>query len=135
MCTGNTELDSEPITITEALSRPDAEKWKQAMSEELQSFQENDAWELEDMPEDGAVVESKWVFKRKIDNENNVQYRARLVAKGFLQRPGIDFDETFSSIVRHSSLRLLFALSVRLNLNITHLDVKTAFLNGYLKEK
>jgi hypothetical protein len=135
MCTENTELDSEPITVAEALSRPDAEKWKRAMSEELQSFQENDAWELEDMPKDGAVVESKWVFKRKIDSKNNVQYRARLVAKVFLQRPGIDFDETFSPVVRHSSLRLLFALSVKLNLSITHLDVKTAFLNGYLKER
>ena len=76
----------------------------------------------------------KWVFKEKIGSDGNVTYRARLVAKGFSQRPGIDFDETFSPVVKHSTLRLLFALSVKLGLSIHHLDVVTAFLNGKLKE-
>ena len=60
-----------------------------------------------------------------------IQYRAKLVAKGFSQRLGIDFDETFSPVIRHSTLRLLMVLSDKLSLNIIHLDVKTAFLNGY----
>lgn len=58
-----------------------------------------------------------------------------MVAKGFSQKPGIDFDETFSPVVRHSSLRLLFALCVQLNLHTCHLDVCTAFLNGRLEER
>lgn len=63
-----------------------------------------------------------------------MRYRARLVAKGFSQKAGIDYTETFSPVVRHSTLRLLFALSVKYNLDITHLDVTTAFLNGYIIE-
>lgn len=61
-------------------------------------------------------------------------YRARLVGKGFTQKAGIDYQETFSPVIRHSTLRLLFAISVQLGMDITHLDVKTAFLNGHLKE-
>lgn len=81
-----TELDSDPLTVTEALSRADKDMWKQAMKEEIRSFEKNNAWELVSAPADGTIVECKWVFKRKIDNEDNVRYRARLVAKGFRNR-------------------------------------------------
>lgn len=135
MCTESLNID-DPISVGEAMSRPDAEMWKKAMSEELQSFEQNNAWDIVDWPEgsSAAVVKSKWVFKRKCSREGVVKYRARLVAKGFLQKYGIDYEETFSPVVKHSSLRLLFALSVKLGLDINHLDVKTAFLNGHLKE-
>lgn len=129
-----TELNTNPLTVTEALSRIDKDKWKQAMAEEISSFEENDAWQLVDPPASGTIVDCKWVFKRKPDSENKIRYRARLVAKGFTQRQGIDYDETFSPVVRYSTLRLLFALSVKLNLEIRHLDVTTAFLNGFLQE-
>lgn len=125
----------DPVTLDEALARPDGDKWKEATTDELRSFEENEAWEIVDIPESGTIVKCKWVFKRKVCADNSVRYRARLVAKGYTQKPGIDFDETFSPVVRHSTLRLLIALSVKLNLDITHLDVKTAFLNGYLKEQ
>lgn len=72
--------------------------------------------------------------KKKCDSKNNICYRARLVAKGCSQKSGIDYKETFSPVVRHTSLRLLFALAVQLDLNTSHLDVKTAFLNGELEE-
>ena len=81
-----------------------------------------------------GVVECKWVFKLKCDSENRLSYRARLVAKGFTQREGIDYGETFAPVVRYSTLRLLVGLAVKLDLKITHLDVKTAFLNGMLEE-
>lgn len=74
------------------------------MKNELQCFEDNDAWETVDIPRDGNFVQCKWVFKRKIDSEIKVRYRARLVAKGFNQKAG-DFDETFSPVVRHSTLR------------------------------
>jgi len=128
------DLDTEPLTVTEALSRADKNKWKEAMKEEINSFEENDAWEVVDIPTNGTVVDCKWVFKRKVDNENEVRYRARLVAKGFSQKQGIDYDETFSPVVRYTTLRFLFALSVNLNLKVRHLDVTTAFLNGFLEE-
>lgn len=132
---GSDNLKGDPVTVQEALSRPDGEKWREAIKEELHSFEVNDAWELVDVPKNGTIVQCKWVFKRKFDHENNVKYRARLVAKGFSQKPGIDYFETFSPVVRFSTLRLLFALSIKLGLEITHLDVATAFLNGFLKEK
>lgn len=117
MCTTK-DMTKEPLTVAEALSRPDKEQWKQAMFEELQSFEENNAWELVDPPESGTIVENKWVFKGKCESEEKVRYRARLVAKGFTQRPGIDFDEIFSPVVRHSTLRLLIGLSVQLDFEL-----------------
>lgn len=138
MCTDETSdetnLEAMPVTVSEALSRPDGNKWRQAMMDELDSFEESDAWDLMDLPEKGTIVENKWVFKVKCDSDNQCSYRARLVAKGFTQKEGIDYGETFAPVVRHSTLRLLVGLAVKLDLEITHLDVKTAFLNGLLEE-
>lgn len=137
-CTENTDIEDVPLTVAEALSRPDADRWREAMADEMQSFAENDAWDLVDSPNPCSgmsVVQCKWVFKKKCDSENGLSFRARLVAKGFTQKAGIDYDETFAPVIRFSSLRLLLALSVKLDLNITHFDVKTAFLNGHLNEK
>ena len=127
--------EDDPITVEEALSRSDAEMWRQAIDEELTSFDENNAWDLVDTPSNSStIVPCKWVLKKKVSCDGEVRYRARLVAKGFVQQPGVDYDETFAPVIRFSSLRLLFALAVKLKLDINHLDVKTAFLNGDLKE-
>lgn len=136
MCTSsNPDYISDPVSVQDALSRPDKDKWIEAMQDELQAFDENQAWvPVEQLPSGKTLVQCKWVFKIKVNSDKSVRYRARLVAKGFTQKPGIDYEDTFSPVVRHSTLRLLFALSVQLNLDVTHLDVKTAFLNGYLKE-
>lgn len=134
MCIQNNTLDTSELSLEEALQGPEKENWLQAIREELQCFNENKAWELVDAPDKGTIVKCKWVLKRKCDSDNNVRYRARLVAKGFNQRCGIDYNETFSPVVRHSTLRLLFSLCVQLNLDTAHLDVKTAFLNGELEE-
>lgn len=136
LCTeASPDVSRDPVTIQEALDSLDRDKWIEAMKDELQAFKENDAWHpVNDLPSDKTLVQCKWVFKRKINSDNSVRYRARLVAKGFTQKPGVDYDETFSPVVRHSTLKLLFALSVQMNLDVTHLDVKTAFLNGLLKE-
>lgn len=105
------------------------------MQEEIAAFEENEAWQLVEVPDHATVVKCKWVFKRKFEVSGSVRYRARLVAKGFSQKPGVDYFETFSPVVRFSTLRLLVALSVKLKLEACHLDVSTAFLNGKLKEK
>ncbi|KAK9873393.1 hypothetical protein WA026_022456 [Henosepilachna vigintioctopunctata] len=129
-----TILEDVPLTVPEALSSPDAEKWKVAMLNEMHSFEENDTWELVKPPKEGTVVECKWVYKLKSGNDNSVVYRARLVAKGYTQKENVDYKETFAPVVRHSTLKLLLSLSVKLDLDITHLDVTTAFLNGFLEE-
>lgn len=133
MCMIDDQPDNE-LTLKEALEGPEKEFWEQAVQDELQSFQDNKAWEIVDAPSGGTIVKCKWVLKKKCDSDNNVRYRARLVAKGCTQKYGVDYEETFSPVVRHTTLRLLFALSVQLNLDIIHLDVKTAFLNGDLDE-
>lgn len=130
----NQGLCGDDITYEEATNGTEKEMWKQAMNEELRAFEENEAWDIVDAKEADRVVQCKWVFKKKYESDDKVRYRARLVAKGFTQREGVDYKETYSPVLRYSTLRLLFALSVKLNFNITHLDVTTAFLNGFLDE-
>lgn len=126
----------EPSTIEEALNGENKEEWKRAMKKELNSLQENNAWKLVDLPTGKRIMENKWVFKIKRDSDGNVsRYKARLVAKGFTQKHLIDYNETFSPVVRYSTLRMFFALAAELGLQIDHMDVTTAFLNGELKEK
>lgn len=127
--------DANGLCIEEALQGVEKEQWLQALKDELKCFEENHAWELVDMPKNNeTVVKCKWVLRKKLNSDNSVRYRARLVAKGFMQKQNVDYSEIFSPVVRHSTLRLLFALSVKLGLNVTHLDVTTAFLNGDLEE-
>jgi len=80
---------SDPISLKEALSAPDADLWKEAMKYEMDMLHKAGTWELSDLPPGRRVVKSKWVYKLKADG----RYRARLVAKGFTQIPGIDYDE------------------------------------------
>lgn len=128
------EIAGEELTTSDVLNSSEKEQWQCAIREELKSFSDNDTWELVDRPKDKTVVKAKWVFKKKLNSDGEVRYRARLVAKGFTQKKGIDFDETFSPVLRYSTFRLLLALSVQLDLKMNHLDVPTAFLNGFLKE-
>lgn len=130
----SSKLETNPTSVSEALSGSEGAAWGIAIEEELESFKENNAWQIADLPMNATLVGCKWVFKKKI-SDNEVKFRARLVAKGFTQKEGVDYSETFSPVVRHSTLRLLFALSVKLELDIFHLDVKTAFLNGHLNEE
>ena len=134
MCISSALPEVDQIVFSEAMKGPEAERWKLAMQEELQSFEDNDAWELVDVPSDATIVQCKWVLNKKFDVTDEVRYRARLVAKGFTQKRGIDYEDTFSPVVKHSTLRMLFALSVQWGMDINHLDVTTAFLNGHLKE-
>ncbi|KAJ1522455.1 hypothetical protein ONE63_001645 [Megalurothrips usitatus] len=125
---------SVPVTVQEAVDSPEASFWLKAMEDELNSFESNRVWSLE-APANGAqVVGNKWVFKKKVDFDGSTLYRARLVAKGYTQTYGVDYFETFAPVVRRETLRILFSVAVNFNLKIAHLDVKTAFLHGDLKE-
>jgi transposase InsO family protein len=124
-----------PSSLQEALSCPESEFWIKAMKEELESFEENNVWSLEDLPSDAKVVGNKWVYKRKIKANGSVLHRARLVAKGYSQTYGVDYFETFAPVVRRTTLRVLFATAVNYDLKIDHIDVKTAFLHGDLSER
>ena len=125
----------EPASYREAVASPNKSKWEEAMEAEMSSLQRNNVWELVELPEDRKVVGSKWVFKVKFDGNGRVErYKARLVAQGFSQQRGADYDETFAPVVRMESLRTVVGLAVRNGLRLHQLDVTTAFLNGKLEE-
>ncbi|KAI8421244.1 hypothetical protein MSG28_008301 [Choristoneura fumiferana] len=135
MQTSSPQLMDEPTTYTQALNAEDSDKWYQAMQDEYQSLLEKQTWVLVDRP-DKKVIPCKWIYKLKKNAHGDViKYKARLVAKGFNQVYGIDYLETFSPVVRNSSLRMLFALAAEEGMKMHHLDVDTAFLNGILEEE
>lgn len=125
---------SVPNTAGEALQTPESSLWLEAMLDELRSFNDCQAWTLVVPQGNRKIVGNKWVFKTKTDPDGNVIYRARLCAKGFTQTYGVDYFDTFSPVVKRSTLRMLFSIAVNFSLKVDHLDVKTAFLNGDLFE-
>jgi hypothetical protein len=106
------------------------------MDEELTSLLENGTWELEKLPEGAKALSMKWVYNIKRDAQGNVErYKARLMAKGYLQREGIDFEEVYAPVSKHTTLRALLAVVAERDLVLQQLDVKTAFLNEELEEE
>ncbi|TYJ98791.1 gag-pol polyprotein [Cucumis melo var. makuwa] len=107
-----------------------------AMQEELLQFKRNNVWTLVLKPEGVNVIGTKWVFKNKTDEAGCVtKNKARLVAQGYTQVEGIDFDETFSPVARLEAIRLLLGISCIQKFKLYQMDVKSAFLNGYLNEE
>ena len=133
---GLLQEDDEPSSFEEAVSCPAKDKWISAMNEELESMKINQVWELVDLPTGRRAIGNKWVLKIKQKADGSIErYKARLVAKGFTQQEGIDYEETFSPVVRFTSIRLILALVAGLDLELHQMDVKTAFLNGELDEE
>ena len=126
----------EPTTVTDALSGPEKQKWKTAMDKEIQSIRDNDVWDLVELPKQRTAIGCKWIFKRKPAADGSIErYKARLVAQGFSQQYGLDYDETFCPVVRFESLRTLIAFSVQNNFQLHQMDFTSAFLNGDLEEE
>src|SRR5215216_6134011 len=97
---------------------------------------ENKVWTLVDLLDDRQAIENKWIFKKKTDTDSNVTvYKARLVVKDLRKVQGIDYDETFSIIAMLKSIRIMLAIAAFYDYEIWQMDVKTALLNGYLKEE
>jgi hypothetical protein len=124
----------EPATYTEAMEGLESEKWLEAMISEIRSMYDKQVWTLVDVPNNRKAVENKWILKKKTDADGNVTvYKSRLVAKGFWQIQGVDYDETFSPIVMLKSIRALLAIAAYFDYEISQMDVKTAFLNGNIE--
>ena len=103
------------------------------MHEELHQFVQNNVWELVPKPKGVNVIGTKWIFKNKSDEHGTViRNKSRLVAQGYAQVEGIDFDETFAPVARLESIRILLAIASHLNFKLYQMDVKSAFLNGNL---
>ena len=128
-------VDDDPISFSQAMDCDNADKWLDAMKDELKSMEHNGVWDLVELPEGCKRVGCKWVFKTKRDSHGNLErYKARLVAKGFTQKDGIDYKETFSPVSKKDSFRIIMALVAHYDLELHQMDVKTAFLNGNLEE-
>ena len=126
----------EPTTLKDIGKSNEKRKWRLAMKAELNSLAQNDVWDLVPLLPGKKTVGSKWVFKKKTGADGKVErFKARLVAQGFTQRYGDDYDETFCPVVRFESLRAVLALAVKNGLKLHQVDVTTAFLNGSLEEE
>ena len=126
----------DPKSYQEAMKNENSEKWNQAMKTEMKSLDKNEVWDLVPLPEGRKAIGCKWVYKTKRNADGKIErYKARLVAQGFTQKFGIDYDETFSPVIRFESVRTIIAIAASLGLNLHQMDIKTAFLNGELKEE
>ena len=106
------------------------------MKDEMDSIVRNKVWELVDLPPQCKSIENKWVFKIKLWGDGSIDmFKARLVTKGFTQIEGIDYEETFSPVVKFTPIHLFLALVAHLDLELFQMDVQTAFLNGNLEEE
>ncbi|GJU66118.1 retrovirus-related pol polyprotein from transposon TNT 1-94 [Tanacetum coccineum] len=111
-------------------------RWIKSMQDELNQFERLQVWELVPRPKGKNIIALKWIWKNKCDAENIVvQNKTRLVAKGYKQEEGIDFEESFAPVARLEAVRMFIAFAAHMNITIFQMDVKTAFLNGPLKEE
>ncbi|GJU06572.1 retrovirus-related pol polyprotein from transposon TNT 1-94 [Tanacetum coccineum] len=129
------EFRNHPLenNVNEALGD---ESWIVTMQEELNQFIANDVWELVPQPNNMTIIGTKWVFRNKLDKNGIVsRNRARLVAQGYNQQEGIDYDETYAPVARLESIRILLAYACALDFKLFQMDVKSAFLNGFINEE
>nr|GFB64668.1 retrovirus-related Pol polyprotein from transposon TNT 1-94 [Tanacetum cinerariifolium] len=123
----------EPANVVKALRDVD---WVSAMQEELNQFARLKVWRLVPRPEGKHIIKTKWIFKNKKDESSLViQNKARLIAVGYSQQEGIDYDETFAPFARIKAIRLFLAYVAHKDFIVFQMDVKTTFLNGILKEE
>lgn len=121
-----------PKSALEALLIP---IWKAAMLSEFIALLKNKTWILTTLPPGKNLIGCTWIFKLKLHFSGAIaRHKGRLVAQGFSQQPGFDFNETFSPVVKPTTIRLILSLAVSMGWTVTHLDVNNAFLNGELKE-
>lgn len=127
-----TTLSLVPRTYRAALADPNR---RSAKEEEFTALQANRTWDLVPRPHGANVVTGKWIFRHKFQSDSSLdRYKARWVLRGFTQRPGIDFDEIFSPVIKPATVRTVLSLAVSRDWPVHQMDVKNAFLNGTLQE-
>ncbi|XP_068486344.1 uncharacterized mitochondrial protein AtMg00820-like [Phaseolus vulgaris] len=110
---------TDPTSYNEAITSDQSSEWNNVMLDELDSMKKNNVWDLVELPDGVKPVGSKWVFKTKLDQNGNIErFKTRLVAKGFTQKEGIDYEETFSPVSRKDSLRIVMALVAHFDLEL-----------------
>ena len=126
----------EPTNIKDAFSGEHANEWKSAIQSEYDSLMDNNTWNLVPRPSDKNVIGNRWVFKVKRCADGSLErFKARLVAQGYTQSQGVDYQEVFAPVARYNSIRSLLAVANVCDWEIHQMDVKTAFLHGNLEEE
>ncbi|KAD4585600.1 hypothetical protein E3N88_23201 [Mikania micrantha] len=129
-------VEGEPQTYREAVTSSEGPQWKEAIKNEIDSILQNHTWELLDLPSGCKPLGYRWIFKRKKKADVSIdKYKARLVIKGFRQKEGLDYFDTYSHVTRITSIRLMLAKATLRYLEVHKMDVKTAFQNGDLEEE
>ena len=127
--------EDDLINYKEALEDVNAQEWLKVMDREMESMYSNSVWSLVEAPKGEKPIGCKWIYKRKRRPDGKVEtFKARLVTKGYTQKEGIDYKETFSPVAMLKSIRILLAVAPSLDYEIWQMDVKTTFLNGSLEE-
>lgn len=136
ICDMSEDTRAEPTSWSEAMDDPDSDFWTEAAGDEMISLKKNGTWVLVDRPKGQKTIGCKWVFKRKagITGVKPPRYKGRLVAKGYSQKEGIDFQEIFAPVVKHVSIRYILSAVAHFDMELHQMDVKTAFLHGLLDE-
>ncbi|GJW48229.1 retrotransposon protein, putative, ty1-copia subclass [Tanacetum coccineum] len=129
-------VENEPTSYREAVTSSEGQQWREAIKSEIESILQNHTWELVDLPPGCKPLGYKWIFKKKMKADGTIdKYKARLVIKGYRQREGLDYFDTYSPVTRITSIRMILAIAALRNLEVHQMDVKTAFLNGDLEEE
>jgi hypothetical protein len=126
-------LEKEPTCFEEVVQK---KQWMDAMTKEYQSIIKNDVCEVVPKPKNKDVVSSKWIYKIKHATDGSIEkHKARFVARGFSQKEGIDYEETFAHVARYTSIRTIIALAAKMKWKLHQMDVKTTFLNSVIEEE
>lgn len=125
-----------PDTLEQAMKCKKSQQWAISMRDEIRSIVQNTTWKLVPVPEDGSkVIQGRWVYRTKTDALGKiVKYKSRWVVRGFQQEEGSNYSDTFASVVKPMSYKILFSIAATQNLEIEQMDVKTAFLNSPINE-
>ena len=129
-------MNDEPNCYKVVVDCKEKDKWLMVMDEEMKSLHDNHTWDLVKRPAGSKLVNCKWIFKRKqcILGVEQGRFKARLVARGFTQREGIDYNDVLFPVVKHRSIRILLSMVAKFDLELEQMDVKTIFLYGELEE-
>jgi hypothetical protein len=124
-------IEKEPIGFEEAIQK---KEWVDVMTEEYQSIIENDVWEVVPRPKNKDVVSSKWIYKIKHATDESIEkHKARFMDRGFSQKEGIDYEETFAPVTKYTSIRTIIALAAKMKWKLHQMDMKTTFLNDVIE--
>jgi hypothetical protein len=129
------QVTEDPATFEDALRSENSAEWKRAMDREITSLKENQTWILTDLPPGAKAIPCKWIFRLKKNPDGSIdKYKGRLVVKGFSQRHGIDYSETFSPVAKMGTIRSILSIAASEKMHLIQFDVSTAFLYGELEE-